>query len=326
MNIQPEKKSPPITLRITEKTKRLDVWLAAQLPNLTRSRISELIRQGHIRLNQKTTKPAQPLSAGDTVSVYIPEPQPLQKPAPENIPLDILYEDEHITAINKPPGLIVHPGAGNHHGTLVSALLHHYQNQLSTIGGVLRPGIVHRLDKDTSGILLIARNDAAHQVLARLFHTRRVEKHYIALCARAPQPACGKWNGPIGRHPVERKKMTITTKGRPATTLYRTLETNRDAALLHMQILTGRTHQIRVHATHAGCPLLGDPLYGRQHSLASRTMLHAACIRLPHPINQKPLELHAPIPGDFLQQMRQLNLTIPQEKIHAQLLPLDHPP
>jgi len=323
MNIQPEKKSPPITLRITEKTKRLDVWLAAQLPNLTRSRVAELIRQGHILLNQKTTKPAQPLSVGDTVSVYIPEPQPLQTPTPENIPLDILYEDEHITAINKPPGLIVHPGAGNHHGTLVSALLHHYRNNLSTIGGVLRPGIVHRLDKDTSGVLLIARTDTAHQALSRCFSTRRVQKHYLAICASAPRSPSGKWDGPIARHPIDRKKMTIGPTGRPATTLYRILEKTDQATLLHLQILTGRTHQIRVHATHAGCPLLGDPIYGRHHSRAPRTMLHAARIVLAHPIRAKHLDFTAPIPDDFLRQMQQLNFTISPKQIFAQLSRLD---
>jgi len=307
------------TLHVKERSRRLDIWLARQLPHLTRSRITQLIRQGHVLLNSSKTKSAQSISPGDTVTVRIPKPEPPACPAPQAIPLDILYEDEHLVAINKPSGLVVHPGAGNYQGTIVSALLHHYKNQLSSIGGMLRPGIVHRLDKYTSGVLLVARNDTAHHVLCRLFSSRSVEKHYIALCGKAPKFDCGKWDFPITRHPTERKKMTISQQGRTAITLFRTLEKKEDVALLHLQILTGRTHQIRVHATHAGCPILGDPLYGRQGSKAPRTMLHAACIRLPHPVHKTTLEIYAQIPDDFLQLMQLYKFTISAKKIFSLL-------
>ncbi len=284
---------------VEKKAPRLDAWLARNVPELSRTQIKKLIESGHITVNGTHARPSRILIAGDRVCLCEPPAEKAPFPEPENISLEILYEDEHLVAINKPPGLVVHPGAGHTRGTLVSALLYHYEGRLSSIGGQLRPGIVHRLDKDTSGVLIIARTNLSHLALSRSFATRKVEKHYLAVVAGVPSVRQGVWDGAITRHPVNRKKMTVSKQGRPATTLYRVLDSGRDWSLLHCQILTGRTHQIRVHTSHAGHPILGDEIYGRQASRAARCLLHAAVIRFRHPLTDQCLEIAASIPQDF---------------------------
>lgn len=279
---------------------RLDVWLAQSAQELSRTRIKTLIEWGCVRVNGTVSKPSQKLRQGDIVHVIIPLPTEPSLPVPEDIPLEILYEDEHMIAINKEPGLVVHPGAGHASGTLVSALMHRYANKLSSIGGELRPGIVHRLDKETSGVILVARTDSAHLALSRAFASRQVEKHYLAVVSGIPMNSQGQWKWPIGRHPHNRKKMAVIQGGgRNAETLYKLLNKGADWSLLQCQILTGRTHQIRVHCSHAGHAILGDSLYGRYGGRAQRCLLHAMVIRLAHPVSGKKLEIRADPPVDF---------------------------
>jgi 23S rRNA pseudouridine1911/1915/1917 synthase len=224
---------------------------------------------------------------------------------PENIPLSILFEDEWIIAIDKPAGLIVHPGAGRRMGTISAALLHHCRGSLSGIGGVERPGIVHRLDKDTSGVLVSAKTDEAHRALAAQFKERLAKKTYLAFVAAKPRPPSGKWMGPIGRHPVDRKKMAVLhSRGRAALTEYELVEDWGKAFLLRLRIHSGRTHQIRVHAAHAGCPVIGDALYGHQPAWVGtfapgRHLLHAERLELTHPATGDRISFVAPAPAIF---------------------------
>lgn len=291
---------------VAEESKiRLDIWLAKKIPELTRSRIQQLIQDSFILVNQKQTKPSTRLKVGDQVLVNIPPPKPLLL-KPEKIILSILYEDDQLLAINKPPGLVVHPAPGHSKGTLVNALLHHCQGSLSGIGGVERPGIVHRLDKETSGVLLIAKTDAAHQALSQQFKDRKIQKLYYVLAQSCPKKLEGEIMAPIGRHSVHRKKMAVVKKGKPAITRYRMIEKFREASFLECQILTGRTHQIRVHLLSLGCPVLGDKLYGKTASRAPRHMLHARKLVFQHPATKKEMVIEADLPEDFQQLLEQL--------------------
>ncbi len=280
---------------------RLDHYLAVALPQLSRSRIQALIKEGHILVNGACVKPGEKLREGWQVSVHEPEPVPAANAAPEDIPLTILFEDDDLVVLDKAAGIVVHPAAGNPSGTLVNALLHHC-TKLSGIGGELRPGIVHRLDKETSGCLVVAKNDLAHQGLARQFAEREVLKVYLALAAGVFAKKSGVIQTCIGRHPVHRKKMAVLAegKGRAAVTDYRVLKElpGGGGSLVECTLHTGRTHQIRVHLKHLGHPLLGDELYGRRGNYP-RQMLHAWKLGFHHPRTGEWMEFQATIPADF---------------------------
>jgi 23S rRNA pseudouridine1911/1915/1917 synthase len=280
---------------------RLDLFLAAKVERFSRARIQALIRSGHILLNGVACRPKQLIRAGDKIVVSEPQPEPVDL-QPEALPVPILFEDEHLLVVNKPAGMVVHPGAGVQSGTLVNALLHHVSN-LSGIGGELRPGVVHRLDKETSGCLVVAKHDVAHLRLSNQFAGRKVQKFYLALCAGRFTKSAGDIIKPIGRHPVHRKKMAIVDRGRPARTRYAVIEETSQWTLVLCQIHTGRTHQIRVHLHSIGHPVLGDKVYGKtsEYSEYSRQMLHAWHLGFFHPMAENWLEFEAGLPDDFRQ-------------------------
>ncbi len=283
---------------------RLDAFLANYLLKLSRSRIQGLIREGAILVDSIVVKPREKLKAGSVVSVHIPEKVPARA-TPEKISLSILYEDTEIAVIDKPHGMVVHPAPGNPNGTLVNALLHHCKGQLSGIGGVVRPGIVHRLDKDTSGCIVIAKSDRAHQDLVRQFAERKsMEKLYLSVTNGIPKFERENVFTHIGRHPVNRQKMAVVNPpgGKTAITDIETIQrqTPTQTALVLCQLHTGRTHQIRVHLHHLGLPILGDPIYGKKHHLPTRRlMLHAWKLSFLHPITGGKVTFHAAPPSEF---------------------------
>ena len=293
------------TLIADENKVRIDLWLAKTIPELTRSRIQTLIREGKIRLNKTITKSSVMLHIGDKITVDLPSSHSLTLEA-QAIPLSILFEDAQLIILNKPPGMVVHPSPGHSQNTLVNALLHHCRDSLSGIGGVERPGIVHRLDKDTSGVLIIAKTDLAHQALSKQFKDRTIQKFYQVLVQSYPKKSEGEIIASIGRHPIHRKKMAISQKGRSAITRYRLTEKFENSSLLECQILTGRTHQIRVHLASIGCPVLGDKLYGRVATQAPRQMLHAWKLVFRHPTTKKEMEIKANLPEDFMNLLNNL--------------------
>ena len=288
---------------------RLDKVLASKIPDISRTRLKELIQRGQVTINGKPCLlPRHKLKGKDVVHVMVPEPTPLDV-TPTPMDLDILFEDRHVVVVNKPAGLVVHPGAGNLENTLVHGLLHHCEN-LSGIGGILRPGIVHRLDKDTSGVMIIAKSDVAHQALVTAFKARHVKKTYVAITSGYMRDKEGVINLPIGRHPLKRIKMAVNqTAGRQAVTQFRVEKNLYSAQLLKIRLHTGRTHQIRVHMSHVGHPLLGDSLYGGPSKIKTpsgegieinRQMLHAEGLEMMHPVfTDKRLKFHAPIPEDM---------------------------
>jgi len=289
---------------------RLDVFLAAALER-SRTHVQTLLKQGLVQLIPATAKvsASHRLRKGDSVSVQAsPELPTDSEPTGEAIPLDIIYEDEVLLALNKQPGLVVHPAAGHWSGTLVNALIHHRGAQLAQRGGRERLGIVHRLDKDTSGVMLIAKTDEAHERLAKSFADRQVKKLYRALCWGVFRRLSGECRGPIGRHPQQRKKMAVLKnvgRGRTAWTDYRVLQQGKSGAEVECALHTGRTHQIRVHLSHLGHPIWGDSLYGQKHMLSdgtcpTRQMLHAAHLEIAHPVTGKLLVFDAPLPEDYL--------------------------
>jgi 23S rRNA pseudouridine1911/1915/1917 synthase len=288
---------------------RLDVFLRRKLPALSRGAIQRLLAEGHIRVNGRIVKPTHHPRAGETVVIRQPEARPALAQA-EDMPLDILYEDDDLLVLNKPAGWVVHPAAGHREHTLVNALLHHCRGQLSGIGGVARPGIVHRLDKDTSGCLVAAKNDAAHLHLSAQFAGREVEKIYQAVaCGRMPRLS-GRIDAPIARDPAHRQRMAVSSrKGRDARTGYRVLERWTDATWVELELHTGRTHQIRVHLRHLGFPVAGDRVYGRRATVrleelagykTPRPLLHARRLTLTHPRNGKRMAFEADLPEDFV--------------------------
>ena len=289
--------------------KRLDQVLAGSEIHLSRSRGKRLIEEGMILLNGKKSKPSASVKPGDCISGSLPSPKPLSL-EPEALPLSVLYEDSSIIVIDKPAGLVVHPAPGNPSGTLVNALIHHCKD-LAGINGVLRPGIVHRLDKETSGVMVVAKDDEAYQHLSKQFKNRTIEKVYLAI-ARGPfRENEGVIDVAIGRHPTERKRMsTRTRKGRAALTHWRVKERFDGLTLLEILPRTGRTHQIRVHLSAMGHPLLGDPLYGKQGTLQDpvlrecskrlkRQALHAYHLRFVHPRTGERVEFVSPLPSDM---------------------------
>ena len=276
---------------------RLDQYLAAHLPELSRSRIQSLIKSGDVLVNGTPAKPKNPVSRGDSITVRIPEPEPAEA-QPQDIPLDILYEDEDVVVINKESGMVVHPAAGNPDGTIVNALLHHC-GDLSGIGGVERPGIVHRLDKDTSGVMVAAKTDEAHKGLAEQIKEHSAHRTYWALVHGNISEERGVVDAPIGRHPKDRVKMAVTFKGgREAVTHFKVLKRYGDYTWVECKLETGRTHQIRVHMAHIGHPLLGDGLYAHPQALAAwpRLCLHASMLSLTHPQTGERLRFECPAP------------------------------
>jgi 23S rRNA pseudouridine1911/1915/1917 synthase len=301
---------------------RLDRCLAELHPDWTRSRVRRLIDAGHVRLNRETVKPSATVHHGDLIAVDEPALEPLDAEA-EDIPLDIVFEDDDILLVNKPVGLVIHPAAGNPSGTLVNALLHHCSD-LSGIGGVERPGIVHRLDKDTTGLLVVAKSDRAHLGLSLAFRNRKIHKTYLAVCYGTPGEPDGVVDAPIDRHPRERQRMAVIATGRTARTLYHVDEEIAGASLISCRPITGRTHQIRVHMAHVGHAIVGDPLYaGRQWRNLSDPQARAACRNFPrqalharrleftHPVTGKEIAFEAPIPDDIKELLETLRAATP---------------
>jgi 23S rRNA pseudouridine1911/1915/1917 synthase len=278
---------------------RLDLFLVKSLPEFSRSRIQQLVRAGFVRLNGATPRSHQLVRAGDEVELTQPPPEKIET-TPEAIPLKILYEDDDLIVINKPAGLTVHPGAGHREHTLVNALLHHCRT-LSGIGGKERPGIVHRLDKETSGCLVAAKNDLAHRELSKQFTARTVEKIYLALVAGKLRKEAGVIDDKIGRHPVHRQRMSVSSpRGRAAKTEYRVLGSSEQTSLVECILHSGRTHQIRVHLHHLGNPVLGDKIYApRLAKDFPRQMLHAWKLGFRHPRTGQWKHFVAPVPDDF---------------------------
>jgi 23S rRNA pseudouridine1911/1915/1917 synthase len=276
---------------------RLDVFIARRLPDLTRSRVQRLIADGAIKVDGERAKAGLRLKTGDRVSVDVPPPAP-PRATPEAIALDIIYEDADLLAVNKPAGMTVHPAAGHTSGTLVHAILAHCDD-LSGIGGVMRPGIVHRLDRDTSGVILVAKSDAAHHALARQLKDRTVEKTYVALVEGTPKPAQGVIDAPIARDRVHRQRMAVVANGRDAITAYTVVERFRGYSLVEARPKTGRTHQIRVHLAAIGHPIVGDRVYGKRSILVGRQFLHALRIAFDHPRTGARMTLDAPLATDL---------------------------
>jgi 23S rRNA pseudouridine1911/1915/1917 synthase len=291
---------------------RLDRYLQRKMPDLSRSRLQDLIREEHARLNERAAKPSATLKPGDQIDIQIPEATSVEVKA-QDIPIDVLYEDSDIIVINKSPGLVVHPAAGNPDGTLVNALLHHCDD-LSGIGGEMRPGIVHRLDKETSGCMVVAKHDLAHTRLSEAFSERRISKFYLAAISGLPKEQKGLLKNRLGRHPVDRKRMAVLYDGagKESVTEWTHVGSHADCALILCRLLTGRTHQIRVHMKEClMAPILGDPLYGhpsRHPTPSTRLMLHAWRLAFEHPITTKQMAFEAPIPQEFTPWVEQSKL------------------
>ena len=304
------KNSKPIEFVVTENDAklRLDQFLAKRLPEYSRSRLQQLIRSGFVWLNEQTTRPRQIVRGGDKIDLTEPPVEKMDV-QPEPIPLEMLFEDDDLIVINKPAGLTVHPGAGQREHTLVNALLSHCAT-LSGIGGKERPGIVHRLDKETSGCLVVAKNDVAHRELSKQFAARTVEKIYLALVAGKLRKAAGVIEEKIGRHPVHRQRMRVTSvRGRSAKTEYRVIRSSKEASLIECRLHSGRTHQIRVHLHHLGHAVLGDKVYApRIAKNFPRQMLHAWKLGFHHPRTGEWKNFEAPLPADFQQAVAAIGL------------------
>jgi 23S rRNA pseudouridine1911/1915/1917 synthase len=289
---------------------RLDRALAAAVPTLSRERLKALIRNGAVQAKGASVRdPAAKVKGGEHITVAVPEPQPAHN-EPQDIPLKIVFEDEHLLVVDKPAGLVVHPAAGNLDGTLVNALLHHCAGRLSGIGGVARPGIVHRIDKDTSGLLVVAKTDVAHEGLAKQFAAHSIDRRYLAIVNGVPTAKEGKVDAPLARSAANRKKIAIVegTRGKRAVTHWRRLDVLRDAALVECRLETGRTHQVRVHMASIGHPLVGDPVYGRSGRTHDKVLkelgfhrqaLHAAELGFTHPVIKNRLSFSSAMPPDM---------------------------
>ena len=296
-----------LTVEDHEAGVRIDAYLRAHT-ELSRSRIAALMQEGALAVDGQTqTKPAAKTESGQVLRLTVPQARPVDIAA-QDIPLDILYQDSDVVVVNKPCGMVVHPAAGNESGTLVNALLHHVRD-LSGIGGEMRPGIVHRLDKDTSGLILIAKNDRAHIALSEQFKQRSMEKHYRAVAFGHFAQEHGLIDAPIARHPVDRKKMAVVPDGKPSRTEWTVIEPLKGATFLDVHLLTGRTHQIRVHMQSIGHPLLGDSIYAPNLKTSvriPRLMLHAYSLAFTHPATGERMTLVAPLPQTFVATLEKL--------------------
>ena len=302
--------SEPVELVLSEREEgiRLDKVLAERLPDLTRTAIQRLLEEELVLINGKPAAKNRKGRAGDSVALRIPDPEPLCLQA-ENVPLDVVYEDDDLLVVNKPQGMVVHPAPGNYQGTLVNALLAHCGTSLSGINGVIRPGIVHRIDKDTSGLLMVAKNDFAHQGLARQIKEHSFRREYEAVVAGRMKQESGVVNAPIGRHPIDRKKMAVTEKNsKEAVTYFRVIAEYPGYTHIRLRLETGRTHQIRVHMAYLGHPVAGDPVYGpRKPDLGLKGQcLHARLIGFVHPRDGRYLEFESPLPDYFARLLTKL--------------------
>ncbi len=298
---------------------RLDRALASAVPALSRERLKTLIRSGAVEEEGRAVRdPALKVKGGERLRVAVPEARPAHN-EPQDIPLSIVFEDEHLLVVDKPAGLVVHPAAGNLDGTLVNALLHHCAGRLSGIGGVARPGIVHRIDKDTSGLLVVAKTDVAHEGLARQFAAHSIDRRYLAIVTGLPKASAGTIDAPLARSATNRKKIAIVEgqRGKRAVTHWKRLEALRDSALVECRLETGRTHQVRVHMASIGHPLLGDPVYGRAGKTHGnvlkelgfhRQALHAAELGFTHPVTKNRLSFSSPMPPDIQELKRALGV------------------
>ncbi len=298
---------------------RLDRALADAVPTLSRERLKALIRSGAVESKGSAVRdPALKVKGGEVLRLVVPEPKPPHN-EPQDIPLRILFEDEHLLVVDKPAGLVVHPAAGNLDGTLVNALLHHCAGNLSGIGGVARPGIVHRIDKDTSGLLVVAKTDVAHVGLAKQFAAHSIDRRYLAIVGGVPNKGGGTIDAPLARSATNRKKIAIVEgqRGKRAVTHWKRLEVLGDAALIECRLETGRTHQVRVHMASIGHALLGDPVYGRAGKTHGKVLkelgfdrqaLHAAELGFTHPVTKDKLSFSSPLPPDIQELKRALGV------------------
>jgi len=295
-----------------EENIRLDRVIHNRFPEYSRTQIQLWIQHEDIYVNGKPTKSSYSVQQGDHVEIQIPQLQPVSINQ-ENIPLDIRYEDEDLLVINKPQGMVVHPANGHSQGTLVNALLAHCKD-LSGINGVIRPGIVHRIDKDTSGVLLVAKNDFAHIRLAKQIKEKVAARHYVALVHGELRDMQGVIDAPIGRHPTHRKSMAVVGEGKPAITHFQVLERYAHYTLIACQLETGRTHQIRVHLAWIGHPIAGDPVYGpRKPAFDGGQLLHAKTLQFVHPRTNQTMSISAPLPPNFISILNQLRPNIKEE-------------
>lgn len=287
--------------------RRIDAWLSEQVEELTRSAVQRLIQDGCVTVNGKALAKNYKVSGGETVEVALPEPETVDL-VPQNIPLDVVFEDDDVIVVNKPKGLVVHPAPGHPDGTLVNALMYHCGDSLSGIGGELRPGIVHRIDRDTSGLIIAAKNDYAHQKLAAQLADHTLARIYHCIVVGNLHEDSGTVDAPIGRHPADRKKMAIVHDGRRAVTHWRVLKRYQGFTYVECRLETGRTHQIRVHMAHISHPILGDTVYGNKKEIAGLQgqCLHAVGLQFLHPRTGELVELHCDLPEEFTRQLGKL--------------------
>ncbi len=287
-----------------QDSERLDRFLADRNTGLSRSRLHSLIAEGMVTLNGAAGRPSQRVRAGDRVTLIVPAPR-VADVSPQSIHLTVVYQDAELIVVDKPAGLSVHPGPGHPDGTLVNALLALCPD-IQGVGGVIRPGIVHRLDKDTSGLIVVAKTEAVHRSLSEQIKARKVDKGYLALAIGVPDPPQGRIDAPISRDPRHRKRMAVVLGGRDSRTAYRVLERIAGYSLLELDLETGRTHQIRVHLAYLGHPLLGDGVYGKRSPLLERHFLHAHRLGFQHPLSGETLELRSELPPDLAQVVEEL--------------------
>ena len=299
----------PIRLRASEESKnqRLDAFLASSLDGLTRSQATRLIESGEVAVNGRAVSKSYKLAGGEDIAVTLPEPEPVEA-VPQDIPLDVVYEDADVIVVNKPSGMVVHPAPGHPDGTLVNALLYHCAGTLSGIGGALRPGIVHRIDRDTSGLIIAAKNDAAHQYLSAQLADHTLARTYECIVVGALREDRGTVDAPIARHPADRKRMAVVAGGREAVTHWEVIARYPGYTHVRCRLETGRTHQIRVHMAYIGHPILGDTVYGAKKEVPGLTgqCLHAVGLRFLHPRTHEVVELSCPLPEEFTRMLQKI--------------------
>ena len=299
----------PILLRASEESKnqRLDAFLASSLDGLTRSQATRLIESGEIAVNGRAVSKSYKLAGGEDIAVTLPEPEPVEA-VPQDIPLDVVYEDADVIVVNKPSGMVVHPAPGHPDGTLVNALLYHCAGTLSGIGGALRPGIVHRIDRDTSGLIIAAKNDAAHQYLSAQLADHTLARTYECIVVGKLREDRGTVDAPIARHPTDRKRMAVVAGGREAVTHWEVIARYPGYTHVRCRLETGRTHQIRVHMAYIGHPILGDTVYGAKKEVPGLTgqCLHAVGLRFLHPRTHEIVELSCPLPDEFTRMLQKI--------------------
>ena len=299
----------PILLRASEESKnqRLDAFLASSLDGLTRSQATRLIESGEVAVNGRAVSKSYKLAGGEDIAVTLPEPEPVEA-VPQDIPLDVVYEDADVIVVNKPSGMVVHPAPGHPDGTLVNALLYHCAGTLSGVGGALRPGIVHRIDRDTSGLIIAAKNDAAHQYLSAQLADHTLARTYECIVVGELREDRGTVDAPIARHPTDRKRMAVVAGGREAVTHWEVIARYPGYTHVRCRLETGRTHQIRVHMAYIGHPILGDTVYGAKKEVPGLTgqCLHAVGLRFLHPRTHEVVELFCPLPEEFTRMLQKI--------------------